>query len=61
MTKGRPLSLLHIRWMDGRGEQDQQKEGENENSLTGWEIITSATYMSTPVAGSLVMFSIFSP
>lgn len=42
-------------WTEG-GEEDQQREGENENSLRDGEIITSATYMSTPVAGSLVMF-----
>lgn len=61
MTKGRPLSLLHIRWIDGMGEEEQQREGENENSLSDWDIITSAAYMSTPVVGSLVIFSIFSP
>lgn len=47
--------------MDGRGEEDQQREGEIENSLRDWEIITSATYMSTKVVGTLVMFSIFNP
>lgn len=61
MTKGRPLSLLHIYRMDGRGEEDQQREGEIENSLRDWEIITSATYVSTKVVGTLVMFSIFNP
>lgn len=58
MTKGRPLSLLHIGRMDGREAEDQQREGENEKSLRDRKIITPATYMSTLVAGSLVMFSI---
>lgn len=53
MTKGRPLSLLHMHWVDGEGEEDQQREGENENSLRDRKIITSATYMSTLVEGAL--------
>lgn len=31
MTKGRPLYLLHTGWVDGRGEEDQQREVENNN------------------------------
>jgi len=47
--------------MDGRGEEDQQREGENEKSPRDWKIITCATYMSTLVEGSLAMFSISKP